>query len=96
LKLLLDTHILLWWLDNAAQLRDTAREIIADPENLVSVSAASIWEIRIKASLGKLSIPTTFNDYWLSNRLKSCPPLGITPTRLRNFRITTATLLTVC
>jgi PIN domain nuclease of toxin-antitoxin system len=51
--LLLDTHPLLWWLagDDVGQ---QATEVIADPSNLVAVSAASIWEITIKRQLGKL------------------------------------------
>jgi len=59
-KLLLDTHVLLWWLADAPELSPTARERIADRSNFVMVSAASIWEIRIKESIGKLSLPTDF------------------------------------
>lgn len=54
--LLLDTHALLWWLAGD-QLDDHAAELIADPSTLVAVSAASIWEASIKASLGKLQLP---------------------------------------
>jgi PIN domain nuclease of toxin-antitoxin system len=55
-RLLLDTHALLWWLADEG-LNASAREAIADPANLVAVSAASAWEISIKKSLGKLSAP---------------------------------------
>jgi PIN domain nuclease of toxin-antitoxin system len=55
-RLLLDTHALLWWLADAG-LTDRARDAIADPGNLVMVSAASAWEISIKKTLGKLSAP---------------------------------------
>lgn len=55
MKLLLDTHALLWWLADE-ELADGARRAIAAPENLVVVSAASVWEISIKRSLGKLRI----------------------------------------
>jgi PIN domain nuclease of toxin-antitoxin system len=55
-RLLLDTHALLWWLADAG-LTDQARDAIADPGNLVMVSAASAWEISIKKTLGKLSAP---------------------------------------
>jgi PIN domain nuclease of toxin-antitoxin system len=54
--LLLDTHALLWWLADEG-LTDQARDAIADPANLVTVSAASAWEISIKKALGKLSAP---------------------------------------
>jgi len=55
-RLLLDTHALLWWLADEG-LTDQAREAIADPANLVMLSAASAWEISIKKALGKLSAP---------------------------------------
>lgn len=53
MNLLLDTHVLLWWLQGEG-VAEQARTIISDPANLVAVSAASIWEISIKAALGKL------------------------------------------
>ena len=54
MRLLLDTHALLWWLADA-ELTPQARDTIADPANTVAVSAASAWEISIKKALGKLS-----------------------------------------
>jgi PIN domain nuclease of toxin-antitoxin system len=54
MKLLLDTHVLLWWLKDPALLSDGARNAIEDGENLVYVSAAVAWEIGIKRALGKL------------------------------------------
>jgi PIN domain nuclease of toxin-antitoxin system len=54
---LLDTHIILWWLENPKQLKKEAREIISARRNPVIVSAVSIWEMTIKASLGKLTLP---------------------------------------
>ena len=54
MKLLLDTHALLWWLKDPGQLRTEAREAIRDPENVVHYSPANIWEIVIKSALGKL------------------------------------------
>ena len=53
MNLLLDTHALLWWLADE-ELSDPARRAIEAPENLVAVSAASVWEISIKRALGKL------------------------------------------
>lgn len=60
MNLLLDTHALLWWLDDHPSLSEKARTSIANGENLVFVSAAVIWEIRIKQALGKLKIPADF------------------------------------
>jgi PIN domain nuclease of toxin-antitoxin system len=54
LKLLLDTHALLWWWTDDPKLSGTSRQAIADTENQVLVSAASAWEIATKYRLGKL------------------------------------------
>lgn len=53
MRLLLDTHILLWWLDDNQRLRARARSIIADPGVTVLVSVASGWELSIKYRSGK-------------------------------------------
>jgi PIN domain nuclease of toxin-antitoxin system len=60
MKLLLDTHVLLWWLDDNRALAEGTKKRIADGSNQVMVSAASIWEIIIKRSLNKLVIPGDF------------------------------------
>ncbi len=57
MKVLLDSHVLLWWLFDDARLTDPAREVIADGADEVIVSAASVWEIGIKRALGKLVAP---------------------------------------
>jgi PIN domain nuclease of toxin-antitoxin system len=54
--LLLDTHVLLWWLTKDVQLRKAARTAITDAA-VVYVSAASAWEMAIKAATGKLRVP---------------------------------------
>jgi PIN domain nuclease of toxin-antitoxin system len=56
-KVLLDTRFFLWWLDDAALLGERGRALIADPENLIFVSAATLWELRIKEGLGRLELP---------------------------------------
>jgi PIN domain nuclease of toxin-antitoxin system len=53
-RILLDTHALLWWLDGDARLSVPARKAIADKGTEVLVSAASVWEIATKHRLGKL------------------------------------------
>ncbi len=57
MSLLLDTHVLLWWMLGAPQLRTNAIEAISDPERLVFVSAASAWETAIKIAIGKFEMP---------------------------------------
>lgn len=54
MRLLLDTHALLWWLSDGDELGQQARAIIADPGNDVLVSVASLWEIVVKVRIGKL------------------------------------------
>ncbi len=54
MRLLADTHAYLWWLLDDPKLSAEARQAMADPSTAVFVSAASIWEISIKVSLGKL------------------------------------------
>lgn len=55
--LLLDTHVLLWTLDAPERLPQQIVTQLESPETMVYFSAASIWEIAIKASLGKLDFP---------------------------------------
>ena len=55
MRLLLDTHALLWWLDGDRRLSLKARRAIASESNSILVSAVSAWEITTKARLGKLA-----------------------------------------
>lgn len=57
MKILLDTHVVIWWFEDSTRLSAEVREAISLPENLVLVSAASAWEISIKRSIGKLDAP---------------------------------------
>jgi PIN domain nuclease of toxin-antitoxin system len=57
-RILLDTHIYLWWLDDSPKLSQKARKMIEDAE-VVYVSSASIWEAVIKIKTGKLEIEVT-------------------------------------
>ncbi|WP_448547614.1 type II toxin-antitoxin system VapC family toxin [Thalassotalea fusca] len=56
-RVLLDTHALLWWLEDNPKLGPTARSVIADAKNEIYVSAVTTWEISIKRSIGKLIAP---------------------------------------
>jgi PIN domain nuclease of toxin-antitoxin system len=57
MKVLLDTHVVVWWFEDPTQLAPDVRDAISRPENRVLISAASGWEISIKRSLGKLNVP---------------------------------------
>lgn len=56
MRLLLDTHVILWWLDDSPELADGIKDLL-DTEPAVYASAVSPWEIAIKQSLGKLDGP---------------------------------------
>jgi PIN domain nuclease of toxin-antitoxin system len=60
MSLLLDTHALLWFSEDNSQLSPKAKQAIEDMDNTCFVSMASIWEIAIKISLGKLSLKIEF------------------------------------
>jgi PIN domain nuclease of toxin-antitoxin system len=53
-RLLLDTHALLWWLSGDRRIEGKAGDLIADPANDVAVSTVSFWEIVVKVRIGKL------------------------------------------
>ena len=57
MKLLLDTHAALWWLSDDARFGAQAAHHLADETNQVLLSAAVVWEVAIKRSLGKLDAP---------------------------------------
>jgi PIN domain nuclease of toxin-antitoxin system len=59
-KLLLDTHTALWWLSDDERLGRTSAQLITDGSNQVLLSAAVVWEVAIKRSLGKLDAPGDF------------------------------------
>jgi len=56
-RLLLDTHVVLWWLATPEVIAPIASHAIAQTENTVYVSAASIWEMGVKQQLQKLTLP---------------------------------------
>ena len=61
-RLLLDSHVLVWALSDVSSLRGGSRGLIADSNNYVVVSAVSVWELRVKSALGKLSVPDTLEE----------------------------------
>lgn len=75
MRLLLDTHVVLWWLANDPELSPAAREAIAAAGSDVFVSAASAWEISIKKALGKLEAPSDLERQLELNRFE---PLSVT------------------
>lgn len=77
MRVLLDSHTLLWWLTGDPRLSRRALEAIEQAAASVFVSAASVWEIAIKAAKGKLRLPPgaedRIRDEWQRPGLSSCP-----------------------
>lgn len=62
MPLLLDTHAFLWFISGDSQLSATARQLIEDTENDIFISVASLWEIAIKVSIGKLILSAPYDE----------------------------------
>ncbi len=73
MRLLLDTHVFVWWAAKDRRLRDEARAAIAAPDSDVAVSAASAWEIAIKRTAGKLKAPRDIEAQIARHRLSALP-----------------------
>ena len=73
MSLLLDTHILLWWLSDDPLLPAAAREAIASPESEVTISAASVWEIAIKKAAGRLDAPDDLVEALATDDFETLP-----------------------
>jgi PIN domain nuclease of toxin-antitoxin system len=63
LRALLDTHTFLWWITDDPRLSPRVRKIIGDGENELFLSAASGWEMAIKAKLGRLQLPDNLERF---------------------------------
>ena len=63
MQLLLDTHVLLWWINDADNLSVKARKAIANADNECFLSLASCWELAIKCSLGKLVLSRPIDQF---------------------------------
>ena len=63
MNLLLDTHAFLWHVEGNLQMSPAASKVIGDPENELFLSTASVWEIAIKAGIGKLTLAAPFETF---------------------------------
>jgi len=77
IKVLLDTHALLWWLFDDPRLSQRARKVIASPDSAVFMSSASAWEIATKYRLGKLpeakEVVENLPDLLRMNKMEELP-----------------------
>jgi PIN domain nuclease of toxin-antitoxin system len=62
MRILLDTHSFLWFITGDTRISTEARDLITDLDNQALLSVASLWEIAIKASLGKLTLSKPFDQ----------------------------------
>ncbi|MGL6225734.1 MAG: type II toxin-antitoxin system VapC family toxin [Thermoguttaceae bacterium] len=88
MKYLLDTHVILWFLDDVDRLSDTVLESILEPTNEKCVSIVSVWELAIKISLGKLRFEggvDRFIEVICENGFVLLPLKGIHIKRLENL-----------
>ena len=63
MKVLLDTHAFLWFMAGDTRLSPKARKVMSDADTELLLSAASVWEMAIKAALGRLVLPVSVGDY---------------------------------
>ena len=68
MRALLDTHAVIWWVDQDSLLSRASHAAIADPANQLLVSAATVWEIAIKLGLAKLSLSMPYRQ-WMNQAL---------------------------
>ncbi len=73
MNILLDTHVLIWALENNPTLSEEAANCIVDGRNMVFASAASVWEIGIKMALGKLEAPDNLLEEIRMHRFTPLP-----------------------
>ncbi len=76
MQFLIDTHIFIWFIQNSPSLSQMARSLIENENNKIFLSIASLWEISIKNSIGKLNLVKGFeamSDYLKDNSIEILP-----------------------
>jgi PIN domain nuclease of toxin-antitoxin system len=68
MRVLLDTHAVIWWVDQDSRLSAASHAAIATPANELLVSAATVWEIAIKVGIGRLSLSMPYRE-WMDQAL---------------------------
>ncbi|GGU13940.1 MULTISPECIES: type II toxin-antitoxin system VapC family toxin [Streptomyces] len=76
MKLLVDTHVVVWWLLDSPQLSDETKDLL-DTEALAYVSAVTPWELAVKQALGKLEGPPDLPERARDCQLKALPVTGL-------------------
>ena len=76
MRLLIDSHVLLWWFDGADRLGEAARDAIGDGDNEAVVSAATLWELSIKQAAGKLDVAVDLRAHSAEQGFRELPVSG--------------------
>ena len=76
MRVLLDTHVFLWWNGQPQMIAGPLRDAIADPASEIFISAASVWEIGIKRAIGKLGFAQRIVQAILAHRFQLLPITG--------------------
>lgn len=77
MKLLLDTHVFIWWDSDPAKLSKKALALCSDPGNLLLLSVASAWEMQIKMQLGKMQLAFPLQNIINEQRNLLCKKKGL-------------------
>ena len=96
MNVLLDTHVLLWWLADDPSLPAATRATIADTQTTVQVSAASVWEISIKQAAGRLDAPDDLLEALEESDFENLPNHATTPLPPEDSHLTMLTPSTGC
>ena len=73
MRLLLDSHVVLWAMTWPERLRKPARQVIISPHNEIFVSAATLWELALKVGKGKLTLPENFENALADQNFQELP-----------------------
>lgn len=70
-RILIDTHILIWWLSESEKIKSEHLDLITNPENTIYISTASFFEISLKMKKGKLQFDYDFEKVLLENSFEN-------------------------
>lgn len=73
MRLLLDSHVVVWWSLYPSRLRNSTRDAIASADNEVFLSAASVWELNLKIARQKLALPADYAARLIADGLEELP-----------------------
>ena len=83
MNLLLDTHVFIWWSISTQNLSSQAAKLIADTDNALFLSLASVWEMQIKIQLGKLDLDVTLSE--LIQKQQEVNSLNLLPIKVNHI-----------